>query len=577
MKKKKIILISIVAIIIIIITAIILVNKINNNKNYELEKISNYNYFVLKQNNKYGVINVNGDKILEANYNNIIIPNPEKSVFICQAENDTKVLNEKGEEILNQYTKVTPIRLKNTASDLMYEKSVLEYEKDGKYGLINFAGKQIVNAKYDSIEALPYKEGELIVKSNDKYGIININGAEIVKCKYDKISIDNYYTQDSKYKLAGYIVAVKTDEGYRYGYINSNGKILIETIYNDISRITDIKDEKNIYLLAAKNGQYGLIKNNQLLTTNEYQSMEYNSNINLIVVEKSKMYGIIDIQGKEIIPIQYNQIDINGMYIYVTNTQGTEVYDSNGNATNMDVNTAKIPTENENYIISINNENNTTKYGVINKEGKKIIEEKYSYIEYLFENYFIASNENGKLGIIDENNNEKLELKYDAVQKISNKNIVQATLANESITQLYSNKLQKVLEMKNANIDKNNDYIKVYNESKREYLDNNGNKLLNKDIYKDNKLLAKEENGKYGFADENGKITIECKYDNVTEFNKYGFAGIKQNGKWGVIDSSGNIVKEPTYEINGQLEPEFIGQYYKVTYGFGEFYYTDEK
>ena len=577
MKKKKIILISIVAIIIIIITAIILVNKINNNKNYELEKISNYNYFVLKQNNKYGVINVNGDKIIEANYNNIIIPNPEKSVFICQTENDTKVLNEKGEEILNQYTKVTPIRLKNTASDLMYEKSVLEYKKDGKYGLINFAGKQIVNAKYDSIEALPYKEGELIIKSNDKYGIININGAEIVKCKYDKISIDNYYTQDSKYKLAGYIVAVKTDEGYRYGYINSNGKILIETIYNDISRITDIKDEKNIYLLAAKNGQYGLIKNNQLLTTNEYQSMEYNSNINLIVVEKSKMYGVIDIQGKEIIPIQYNQIDINGMYIYVTNTQGTEVYDSNGNATNMDVNTAKIPTENENYIISINNENNTTKYGVINKEGKKIIEEKYSYIEYLFENYFIASNENGKLGIIDENNNEKLELKYDAVQKISNKNIVQATLANESITQLYSNKLQKVLEMKKANIDKNNDYIKVYNESKREYLDNNGNKLLNKDIYKDNKLLAKEENGKYGFADENGKITIECKYDNVTEFNKYGFAGIKQNGKWGVIDSSGNIVKEPTYEINGQLEPEFIGQYYKVTYGFGEFYYTDEK
>ena len=577
MKKKKIILISIVAIIIIIITAIILVNKINNNKNYELEKISNYNYFVLKQNNKYGVINVNGDKIIEANYNNIIIPNPEKSVFICQTENDTKVLNEKGEEILNQYTKVTPIRLKNTASDLMYEKSVLEYEKDGKYGLINFAGKQIVNAKYDSIEALPYKEGELIIKSNDKYGIININGAEIVKCKYDKISIDNYYTQDSKYKLAGYIVAVKTDEGYRYGYINSNGKILIETIYNDISRITDIKDEKNIYLLAAKNGQYGLIKNNQLLTTNEYQSMEYNSNINLIVVEKSKMYGVIDIQGKEIIPIQYNQIDINGMYIYVTNTQGTEVYDSNGNATNMDVNTAKIPTENENYIISINNENNTTKYGVINKEGKKIIEEKYSYIEYLFENYFIASNENGKLGIIDENNNEKLELKYDALQKISNKNIVQATLENESITKLYSNKLQKVLEMKNANIDKNNDYIKVYNESKREYLDNNGNKLLNKDIYKDNKLLAKEENGKYGFADENGKITIECKYDNVTEFNKYGFAGIKQNGKWGVIDSSGNIVKEPTYEINGQLEPEFIGQYYKVTYGFGEFYYTDEK
>lgn len=578
MRKKNMVLIAILAIFVISIIGIFVVKKIvNDDKKYEVETVSDYNYFILKQNNKFGVIDTRGNIVIEAEYDNVIIPNPSKAVFICQTEKNIKVFNDKGEQILTQYNNIEPIRLKNIASDLMYEKSVLKFEKDGKYGLINFSGKQILKAQYNSINALPYKEGELVVESNEKYGIINIRGKEIVKCQYDKISVDNYYTQDNKYKYAGYIIGVKTEEGYRYGYIDSNGKLLMDTIYNDISRIAEIRDDKNIYLIFAKNGQYGLTKNNQQLTGNEYQSMTYNANMNLIVVEKSKKYGVIDINGKNIIPIEYNQIDINGMYIYVTNSQGTEVFDYKGQETNMDINIARVKTDNDNYIITINTANNETKYGVINKDGKKIIEEKYSYIEYLFEDYFIASSENGKLGIIDSNDNEKVELKYDAVQKIANKNMVQTVLSDNNITQIYSNKLKKVSEMKNASVEKNEDYIKVYNGVEREYFDNNGNTLRNIELFKNNNLFAKEENGKYGFADKNGNIKVECIYESVTEFNKYGFAGVKQNGKWGIINNEGIVIKDPVYEISNQVEPEFIGQYYKIMYGFGEFYYTDEK
>ena len=31
----------------------------------------------------------------------------------------------------------------------------------------------------------------------------------------------------------------------------------------------------------------------------------------------------------------------------------------------------------------------------------------------------------------------------------------------------------------------------------------------------------------------------------VTEFNKYGFAGIKKGGKWGVVNIKGEIIQEP--------------------------------
>ena len=111
----------------------------------------------------------------------------------------------------------------------MYEKSVLKYKENDKYGLIDFSGKKITKPIYDEIDSVSYKEGELLVKQNDKFGVINIKGNVIVDIDYAKISVDGYYTDKNQYKYAGYIVSNKTDEGYRYGYISNSGKIIVET------------------------------------------------------------------------------------------------------------------------------------------------------------------------------------------------------------------------------------------------------------------------------------------------------------------------------------------------------------
>ena len=177
MKKRNIIIIIIVAIILIIIASVGIYKIIEEQgKNYEIEKIKQYNYFLLKQDNQYGIIDKKGNIIIEPKYSEIQTPNPEKAVFVCYEKEDTKVLNERKEEILTDYSNVQPIRLKNISSDLMYEKSILRYEKEGKYGLISLEGKEIAKPIYDEIEGLPYKEGELLVKQNDKYGVINSKG-----------------------------------------------------------------------------------------------------------------------------------------------------------------------------------------------------------------------------------------------------------------------------------------------------------------------------------------------------------------------------------------------------------------
>lgn len=457
----------------------------------------------------------------------------------------------------------------------MYEKSVLKYKENDKYGLIDFSGKKITKPIYDEIDSVSYKEGELLVKQNDKFGVINIKGNVIVDINYAKISVDGYYTDKNQYKYAGYIVSNKTDEGYRYGYISNSGKKIVETEYNELSRISDIEDDENVYLIAAKNGQYGVMKNGKDLISNEYQSIRFDSTNNILVIEKSKKYGVANLEGKVIVPVQYDQIDITGIYTYAQENEKLTVYDKNGNQKDIDTSTAVLNTNNDKYKIKIDNQNGT-KYGVINEDGKEIINTKYNYIEYLFDDYFIASSENGKLGIIDDKESQKVELKYDSVQRIQETNMIQATITSTNITELYNNNMKKVFEMNNANIETIKDgYIKIYNDSETKYFDKDGNEVDNTILYPNNKLFSKIQNGKYGFVDKSGKVVVEYKYDRVTEFNENGFAAVKKDGKWGAINEQGEEIVEPKYELTNQIEPNFIGRYYQVKFGFGEFYYTD--
>ena len=578
MKKNFIIRNIIISILLIGIIAFAIYYFIKlNNKNYEITKVEQYNYFILKQNDLSGIIDRSGNKIVDAKYEEIKIPNPEKAVFICYNQDNIKVVNEKNEEILTQYDEVEPIRLKNIASDLMYEKSILKYKENGKYGLISFDGKKITNAVYDEIEGLPYKEGELLVKQNEKYGVINIKGYKLIDIIYDQVSVDGYYTYQEGYKYAGYIVSNKTEEGYRYGYINDKGKQILPLEYNELSRITDIEDNKNAYLIVAKNGQFGLTKNENEVIKNEYQSISYDKNNSTLVVEKSKKYGVLTLDGKNIVPVKYNQINIVGIYIYAKNDEETVAFNKDGTKADININIAILNTENEKYRIRINNEDGT-QYGVIGKNGEQIIEEKYHYIEYLYEDFFIVSDENSKLGVIDNKNNAKIAIENDSLQKLENTDIIQTVVASKNrLTTLYAKDMSKICEMENAIVEIKDNYIKIYNDQDVKYFSKDGKELKNTDVYENNVLFAKKENDKWGFVDKNNNIIVNAKYDKVTEFNEYGFAGVQKDEKWGVIDEKGNEIITPTYSFEEDKEVYFIGSYYQVKYGFGEVYYTDEK
>ena len=290
----------------------------------------------------------------------------------------------------------------------------------------------------------------------------------------------------------------------------------------------------------------------------------------------NKKYGVANIDGKIIVPAEYNQIDITGIYIYAKNEQGTTVYDTFGNQANIDTDIAILNTSNEKYKIRINNKNGT-KYGVIGKNGEQIIDEKYTYVEYLYDNYFIASDANSKLGIIDDKDNVKIQFGNDSLQKIDGTDVIETTEASGNVKKLYSRTMEKICELSDSNVEFKGEYIKIFNKDDVKYFDKQGKELKNTEVYPNNTLFATKVDGKWGFANKSGTVVVEPKYDEVTEFNSYGYAAVKQDGKWGAINVNGDITAEIQYVLDDDIEPSFIGKYYQIKYGFGEIYYTNNE
>lgn len=289
-------------------------------------------------------------------------------------------------------------------------------------------------------------------------------------------------------------------------------------------------------------------------------------------MQKNQKQGIAQLDGKIIIPLEYDNIIIAGNCINAEKSGNVTLFRTDETEFQNKEFVSRIPTGNDKYIICVNKED---KYGVIDNKDNKVIENKYTYINYLWDDYFIVQKDT-KLGIISSDERMVVDFKYDVLQRVENSKIIEGI--EENTTYLFDKDFKIIESLNVANIEEKNDYIKIYSiqDKKMIYLDYYGNIVDNKKVLKENKLFAKRENGKWGFSDEYGNIKVESKYDMVTEFNEYGFAGVMQNNKWGVINDQGIVIQEPTYKMENQIFPTFIGKYYKVNLGYGENFYKSE-
>ena len=261
-------------------------------------------------------------------------------------------------------------------------------------------------------------------------------------------------------------MSLKTQEGYRYGYINDKHKKVLDVNYNSIYRVLEVNDKENVYLIATKNGQAGIVKNGQEIVNYTYQKIQYDDYNHLFILERGQKVGATDASGKEIIPTEYKEITTKGIYLQAIGTDETITYfDAQGNK--IDTNYESVlRTENENYFITMDLDG---RYGIIDAEKQVILENTYQYLEYLYEDYFIASNEKGNLGVINKQGEIKIDFEYEALQKLDHAKVLEAKNLTEDITVLYSDKLEKIYTKQNALIYSYENYVEAYSQDEISY------------------------------------------------------------------------------------------------------------
>ena len=133
--------------------------------------------------------------------------------------------------------------------------------------------------------------------------------------------------------------------------------------------MNNVKDDANTYLVAEKDGNIQLYKNDKVLLDNNYQAINYNEDSGLLILQKDNKFGITDLNGKQILNVEYDQIQIPGNYILATKNGNSETYDLSGTKQE-DLRYANVlKTANENYSITIDTND---KYGVISKDGNTL-------------------------------------------------------------------------------------------------------------------------------------------------------------------------------------------------------------
>ncbi|WP_315115222.1 WG repeat-containing protein [uncultured Clostridium sp.] len=275
---------------------------------------------VVGLNGVFGIINRAGDYIVEPKYGFIGEFHEGRSVVIDRE--DFKVIDEKGRVITN--------KAYNYMSNYREGRAVFaNADSSGKYvyGYLDLEGREVIPAKYE--DASDFNDGKAVVKLREgEYALINKFGNIINTYKYAFVG-----------NLGDGRLAFQITMGGNYGYIDINGKVVIEPKYSialpfhEGRAIVNIsQDYVNKYGVIDKRGDY-IIKaeHNDIIDLGE-DRYAVGKAINPEEPFMGSKYAIACVYGKFFTNFIYNSVTQYKRGIAsATNDQYTFFIDRSGN------------------------------------------------------------------------------------------------------------------------------------------------------------------------------------------------------------------------------------------------------
>lgn len=333
---------------------------------------------------------------------------------------------------------------------------------------------------------------------------------------------------------------------FKWGIKDLSGKTIVEPQY---SSINSFKNRR--YVVSKTPMQQGMIdEEGKEILPSEYFSI-YDEAKDTIIVRKDGKSGILNSSLERILPIKYTSVLKQKNFYIVRENHLSGILDADFNQTVPFIySTIFHPSSLKSNHFLVEKD---SKYGLIDISNNIIIPIEYDFLSFM-ENFDCYTG--GK-----ENQSTIFDLAGNTVFSKDNKGI--NILTKDRFAVKNDKNLWGVFDG-NSNQKINYQYKAILSSSKNFYIAQNS-QLHWGAINDDNKIIisfeysepfsfdgetafVKDRSGKYGFIDQKGTVTTQFKYDNAVRFSN-GYILVKINNRSGLVNKKGKEIIEPYYDF----------------------------
>lgn len=313
--------------------------KVLLNANFDFINVYNKEHIIVFDNSGYYIINYKNEKQIDGVFDEVVRID-DTSLFLLTDSVGTTLYDAESSKILlkdllniqyfkssdNENYVITGTDVQNIKKNYFYQhKTDSLKELIGTENLYpgEFANNQIVFLD-DFGPVLIYDLSSNQIKNIDGdyvwFGTFNSNLALVYDNQLNAGFVDasenlvipySYKDGTTNFNVDGISIV---NNGTNYGAIDTNNRVVIPFQYKDISLL-----KRNIYIITDSNYKFFLYNlSYEKVISKSYDFID-SSNIDsgLLVVEKNKQFGVIDMNGKEVIEPLYQDIILDDEYIIV--------------------------------------------------------------------------------------------------------------------------------------------------------------------------------------------------------------------------------------------------------------------
>ncbi|MFN5911870.1 MAG: WG repeat-containing protein, partial [Bacteroidota bacterium] len=220
-----------------------------------------------------------------------------------------------------------------------------------------------------------FNDSLLVFENNGQYGLMRRNCSIVQPAQFDEIGA--VYQDRALFVIDGL-----------FGFLDGKGTVVLQPIYEVYPNYLTKGSFRNNHAVVRTKGKFGMIDRNGK-TVIPFQYTELGEFSNLIAFSKGKLWGYIDPTGKEVIKPEFDRAD--------SFQSGQAIAEK------------------------------LTLLGVIDSKNKIILPFMFNSIDRLGEMFYLVSS-GAKFGVFDSKGNRVLPIEYEQIRKLDDNILILSTL-----------------------------------------------------------------------------------------------------------------------------------------------------